>query len=195
MLSWLLIAALGMIWVVFLIPSRRRSPASSVEEFEEKMSMLAEANKGSVGRWVLMPPKGRRIVTSQRPNVRARRRRKFVFVALLDVGALTLLMGLFPPFRVMLLGTAIVAFLLLVYTALLVKLHTDDVARARALARRSRVAPTRRYATNGNGYAEPVRNLRDMFRESGVEVFDDDVHVIVHRSDEIDVAPLRRAAQ
>ena len=201
MLSWLLIAGLGIIWVTFLLPSRRRSPSSSVEEFEQKMSMLAEANKASAGRWVLMPRKGERFMGSDRGTARARRRRRFVFIALLDLGALTFIMGLFPPFRPMLFGTVVIAALLLVYTALLVKVRADEADRARA-RRRTQLEATeadarapayaRSYAGNGhrNGHADFA-----FFREGGVEIIDDDVHVIVRRSDEFDVSPLRKAAR
>ncbi len=44
-LTWLLLAALGIIWAALLLPSRSRSPKSSVEEFEQKMNLLAEANR------------------------------------------------------------------------------------------------------------------------------------------------------
>jgi hypothetical protein len=202
-LSWLLIAGLGIIWLTFLLPSRRRSPSSSVEEFEQKMSMLAEANKASAGRWVLMPRKGERFMGSDRGTARARRRRRFVFIALLDLGALTLIIGLFPPFRPMLLGTVVIAAVLLVYTAFLVKVRADEADRMRArrrmqLAAERADARTPSYAGsgshssngNGNGHADLA-----FFREGGVEIIDDDVHVIVRRSDEFDVSPLRKAAR
>jgi hypothetical protein len=196
-LSWLLIAGLGIIWVTFLLPSRRRSPSSSVEEFEQKMSMLAEANKATAGRWVLMPRKGERFMGSDRGTARARRRRRFVFIALLDLGALTLIIGLFPPFRPMLLGTVVIAAVLLVYTTLLVKVRADEADRARARRRMQAAAMMPSYAAaarhsgsgHGNGHADLA-----FFREGGVEIIDDDVHVIVRRSDEFDVSPLRKAA-
>jgi hypothetical protein len=131
-LSWLLLGLLGIIWAAFLLPSRKRSPASSVEEFERKMSLLAEANSSSPGRWVLMPRKGARLVGSQdRERFRARRRRRQIFMVLLETMALTLLMGLFPPFRVMLYGTGVLAFVLLAYSALLVKIREEELAKAR----------------------------------------------------------------
>ena len=153
-----------------------------------------------------MPRKGHRFEGSEGGSARARRRRRLVFIALLDVGALTLIMGLFPPFRRMLYGTAAVAGLLLVYMSLLVRLRAGEVERALA-RRRMRVAAiqqrgvrTAPYSaasrrTNGKGHADRIQGVRDMFADRGVQMIEDDVHVIVRRSDEIDVAPLRKAAQ
>jgi hypothetical protein len=224
-LTWLLLGLLGMIWAAFLLPSRKRSPASSVEEFERRMSLLAEANSSVPGRWVLMPRKGARLVGSRdRMRVRARRRRRQVFMALLEMTVLTLLMGLFPPFRVMLYATGALALVLLAYAALLVKIRERELARARVRAAVERqpgyrTAPARarvpvlasaRYEAarrvgngngrvhaigNGNGHASANGNGRtngnghgigngngafaDILREGGVEIIDDDVHVIV----------------
>jgi hypothetical protein len=257
-LSWLLLGLLGIIWAAFLLPSRKRSPASSVEEFERKMSVLAEAHSSSPGRWVLMPRKGARLVGSQdRERFRARRRRRQIFMVLLETMALTLLMGLFPPFRVMLYATGILAFVLLAYSALLVKIREEEFAKARlrmAMERRQAyqpVAPVRMRVPaaasvrapaavrangnghasgngngnghsngvdydaeanrhghgNGNGHAYAYGNgsghangnghgnghsngigqadgnrsgaLADYLREGGVEIIDDDIHIIV----------------
>jgi hypothetical protein len=121
-----------MIWFAFLIPSRKRSPASSVEDFERRMSLLAEANNAVPGRWVLMPRKGARLIGSRdRERIRARRRRRQIFMVLLEMTVLTLLMGLFPPFRVMLYATGILAFVLLAFSALLVKLREEELLKAR----------------------------------------------------------------
>jgi hypothetical protein len=95
------------------------------------MSLLADANNSSPGRWVLMPRKGQRFVGSRdRGRVRARRRRRQIFMVLLESTALTLMMGVFPPFRVMLYGTGILGFLLLAYSALLVKIREVEQAAA-----------------------------------------------------------------
>jgi hypothetical protein len=266
-LSWLLLGLLGIIWAAFLIPSRKRSPASSVEDFERRMSLLAEANNTVPGRWVLMPRKGARLIGSRdRERIRARRRRRQIFMVLLESTVLTLLMGAFPPFRSMLYGTGILAFILLAYAALLVKLREDEIARARLrlamerrraseaatpAARARTVAASARYAAqfqangnghavhatgNGNGYANervPAyangnghsngngghvkgnghvsshsmgngnghtnangrTSLSDILREGGVEIIEDDVHVIVRRASDLAREGARSSAQ
>jgi len=225
-----------MIWLAFLLPSRKRSPASSVEDFERRMSLLAEANHSVPGRWVLMPRKGARLVGSgDCGRAKARRRRRQLFMVLLEMTALTFMMGLFPPFRVMLYGTGILAFVLLAYAAVLVKIREQEFAKALlriamepkgayegvAPGARTRVpVATGRYAVpaghpngnghpnghaNGNGYANgnghahangnghPNGNangnghangngrgeLDAILREGGVEIIDDDIHIVV----------------
>ena len=57
-MDWLLLAALGIIWAAFLIPSgtrKKHSPNVSVEEFEHNMDLLADTERG---RWVITPRKG-----------------------------------------------------------------------------------------------------------------------------------------
>ena len=106
-MTLLLVVILGIIWTALLLPSRRRktSPTTSVEEFERKMSSLAEANNALPGRWVLMPRKGKRIMEPrERTRFRVRRRRRHIFMVLLEATLLTLLIGLFPPLHKMLLG-------------------------------------------------------------------------------------------
>ena len=237
-MSWLLLGLLGIIWAAFLIPSRKRSTSSSVEDFERRMSLLAEANNTVPGRWVLMPRKGVRLIGSRdRERIRARRRRRQIFMILLESTVLTLLMGIFPPFRVMLYGTGILAFILLAYAALLVKIREEELARARLrlamerqrayeatipAARMRAMAATAGYAAplrangngdaNGNGHAAHANgngnghangrvpayangnghangngrtSLSDILREGGVEIIEDDVHVIVRRASDL----------
>jgi len=202
-LSWLLVGLLCIIWAAFLLPSRRRSPVSSIEEFEQKMSLLAEANSASPGRWVLMPQKGRPFLgSSERQRARVRRRRRQVFVALLEASVLTLIMGLFPPFRVMLYATAALVGVLLVYAAILVRIREEEIAIARARIRRLAANPVGYAVPNGspNGSGRYAGNGRAAvsqvyLRESGVHLLDEGVHVIVRRSDEVDVTALREAAR
>ena len=234
-MTWLLVATLGIIWVAFLVPSRGRkgSPASSVEEFERKMNSLAEAHKASPGRWVLMPRKGKRLLDPrERRRFRTLRRRRQVFMVLLEATMIALLIGLFPPLRRMLYGAAILGGLLFLYVLFLVKIRMDEVQRARFerdLRRRqphrandwngarpapveayspavpSRTArPTRSvssarftaqadglwYRPGGKGLPDPV-----YVRGGGVRIVDDDVHVVVYRSDEIDTRALKTAAR
>jgi len=96
------------------------------------MNMLADANKPSPGRWVLMPRKGERFLDpQQRIRIRIRRRRRQIFMVLLEATALTLIIGLFPPLRGMLFGAGICAFLLLAYAALLVRIRVEEEHRDR----------------------------------------------------------------
>ena len=189
MVSWILLAGLVIIWAAFLLPSRRRSPASSVEEFERKMTMLAEANKNS-GRWVLMPRRGQRFLgPTDRGRARARRRRRQVFTLLLEASALSFLMGLFPPFRVMFTVTAVLVGLLLAYMLLLIRIRSLELHQARTrrtlAVRHARVAADtlRHPPANGNGHRHvdayaPI--------EAGVRIIEGDVHVVVRTSEEIE---------
>jgi hypothetical protein len=208
-LTWLLLAVLGMIWAALLFPSRSRSPKSSVEEFEQKMNLLAEANRAAPGRWVLMPRKGQRFMGPERERARVRRRRRQVFMVLLEASGLTLIIGIFPPFRSMLWVTALLVLVLLVYMSTLVRLRAEDQQRAR-MRRTAAYRPAgywpgygngygNGYANgHGNGYARAATNgnghrrvdARADWLESGLRLVDDDVHVVVYRSDEIDTSSL-----
>ncbi len=236
-MSWLLIAGLGMIWAAFLLPFgyRRASPSSTVEEFERKMDLLAEANRAHAGRWVLVPRKGERFMGPRdRRRVRVRRRRRLVLAVLLDAAAITLLIGLFPPLRAMLVGTALLVGLLLLYVGLLVHLRAQDLRLARIRARRAvrlaRVSVDRLQASAGNGHGNGARvngngnghkanghrahvngngrtngnghhpadaptHVEDGLLERGVQVVEDDVHVIVRRSADLDPEALRSLAR
>jgi hypothetical protein len=243
-MTWLLLAGLGIIWAAFLLPSRRRSPAASVEEFEERMSLLAGANGSTTGRWVLMPRKGERFLGPlDRKRLRVRRRRRVVFTVLLDATGLTLLIGVFPPFRKVLILAIPLMVALMAYSLMLAKISADERDRARRRQRAARRlgdahAGEREYApyraavyatvgTNGNGHANGNGNghangngnghanghangnghtngnghangrtrpaagrfaeYEPEFTEHGVRIVEDDVHVIVYRSDGIDL--------
>jgi hypothetical protein len=240
MMGWLLVAVFGIIWATFLFPSWRRSPASTVEQFEERMNLLAEANRASPGRWVLVPKKGHRFLGPQdRQRARMRRRRRFLFVALLELTGLTLIMGLFQPLRAMLVLTVILSAVLVVYVALLLRFRFVELGQAE---RRKVVVsqPTVAYAnglqhfepllsdnghtngngnghTNGNGNGHAAGRSYGTYRpaangnagspvieegylpsarylgDGGIQIIDEDVHVIVRRSDEVDVQALRAA--
>jgi hypothetical protein len=209
-LTWLLLAVLGMIWAALLFPSRSRSPKSSVEDFEQRMSLLAEANRAAPGRWVLMPRKGQRFMGPDREGARVRRRRRQVFMVLLEATGLTLIMGIFPPFRIMLWVTAVLVFVLLVYMATLVRLRAEEQERARMyrMAAHEGVASApgygygngnghgARHAGSGNGNGNGHQSLQERadWLESGLRIVDDDVHVVVYRSDEIDTSTLTSAS-
>ena len=219
MLGWLLLALLGIIWTAFLLPRRHSSPLGSAKDFERTLNLLAETNKAASGRWVLVPPKGRALDGGQTSRrIRARRRRRLVFVLIADAALLTGVMGAFPGLRPMLYGTVGFGALLALYSALLVVIAAHERAEARRRrARRlleapprvmSRYAPPRHVATNGNGHHALSGNghsaghgaangngqwtiaVSDGRRMAATafEESDDDVHVIVRR------APSRRRA-
>jgi hypothetical protein len=200
-LGWFLVAVLGMIWLAFLLPHGRfgLSTRSSVEEFGRNMDLLAEANRSVPGRWVIMPRRGARFMDPRdRLRARIRRRRRQVLALLGEVTGLLVIIGLFPPLHAMLYGALILLGLLLVYGATLARVRAAETARARLVAAaRSRAVeapPARRpvavvapLASSDWGSSPLAERLDDL-------VVDDDVHVIVHRSDEVDLEELRSAA-
>ena len=122
-MDWLLLAALGIIWAVFLIP--HRGPQQSVEGFERDMDMLSHLN--GPGRWVLMPRRDERFLgPGGRSRARARLRRRRVFTVLFEAIALTGLIGAFPPLRAMWWVTVAFLGVLAAYVALLVRLRTTQ---------------------------------------------------------------------
>jgi hypothetical protein len=152
MLGWLLVVALGIIWAIFLFPfiRRRRSPVTTVEEFEQKMDFLAETNTTTRGRWVLTPRKGERFLgRSGRTRSRVRERRRQVLVLLMEATGLALLIGLFPPFHRILLAAAVLGGLLLIYSLLLVRIRSVESHRSQV--RRARAAALRRSAYQSYG--------------------------------------------
>jgi hypothetical protein len=209
MVSWLLLLVFGIIWAAFLLPTWRRSPTSTVEDFEQRMSLLAEANKATPGRWVLVPKKGHRFLGPQdRQRARLRRRRKSVFVALLELTGLTLIMGLFQPLRPMLLLTALLCGVIVLYVAMLLRLRSVELAQGatgratyangNGIGYQEYPSEPRQHVVNGNGtgYGVVDEGYLPAFRylmEGGVQIMDEDVHVIVRRSDEVDLQALRAA--
>jgi len=143
-------------------------------------------------------------------------------MVLLEATGLTFIMGLFPPFRIMLWFTALLVLVLLVYMAALVKLRAEEVERGR----RHRMAMRARGYTDAYGYTWPARasapnraaaygdaygdgngarngagnghqriDYAAEWLESGLRMVDDDVHVVVYRSDEIDTSSLTSAGR
>jgi hypothetical protein len=166
------------------------------------MSLLADTNRTSPGRYVLMPRKGERFMGPRdREHVRVRRRRRTFFMVLLEASGLSLLIGLFPPLRAMLYLTAVLGTLLLAYSLLLVKLKADEQhlqqLRRRYDAERSGLGrlPRRTAAAgSGNGHVPAVG--QNGFLDHGPRldsvdavdlIVDDDVHVIVHRSGDVPI--------
>jgi Flp pilus assembly protein TadB len=116
--QWLLLAALGIMWTAFLVPiGRKRSDARSVEDFERRMELLAQAEvHGTGGRWIVTPRKGVRFLgPRERQQARARARRRRILVVLLEAIGLTLLIGVVPPLRAAWIGTAALAGVLIMY--------------------------------------------------------------------------------
>ena len=151
-MDWLLLAGLGIMWLAFLLPSARRrpSPSTTVEHFERRMELLAQAEMhGDAGRWIITPRKGVRFVGSaERKRARARERRKQVFVFLLESIGITFLIGLVPPLRAVWTLTAVLGGLLLAYVYLLITIkqragHPDAQLRAaQAPDHTSRASPS-----------------------------------------------------
>jgi hypothetical protein len=168
-LGWLFIGGLAIIWAAFLLPLGhvKPSPASTVEEFERKMDILAEANGAKTGRWVLVPRKGERFLGSRdRTRLRTRHRRRAVFTFLLEMTVLSLIIGLFPPLRPMLRGTVILGGLLVVYTALLLRVQAVERSRARA-ARARRSAARRAYERISIGDLARAAGYQDQAGHAG----------------------------
>ena len=117
-MQWLLLAALGIMWTAFLVPiGRKRSDARSVEDFERRMELLAQAEvHGTGGRWIVTPRKGVRFLgPRERQQARARARRRRILVVLLEAIGLTLLIGVVPPLRAAWIATAALAGVLILY--------------------------------------------------------------------------------
>lgn len=120
-MSWLMLAAVGMIWAALLLPHERGgAPRRTVREFERNMELLADTGGRDSGRWIVTPRKGVAFVGSQaRAQQRARERRRRVFTVLLESIALTLMIGFVPPLRSVWYVTAALLLLLAVYVWLL----------------------------------------------------------------------------
>lgn len=147
-MDWLLLAVLGIIWAVFLIP--HRGPQQSVEGFERDMDMLSHLN--GPGRWVLMPRRDERFLgPGGRSRARARERRRRVFTILFELIALTGVIGAFPPLRAMWWMTAALLGVLAAYVALLVRLRVAQQAVPGT--------PASNGALAGNGHGAAVSQL------------------------------------
>src|SRR5262245_46259794 len=147
-MDWLLLAALGIIWAAFFIPSlggrKVTSPTSTVEEFEQRMDLLAETEgngqRDDQGRWVMSPRKGTNFMGPKaRERARVLERRRKVLVGLAEVTGLFFLIGLVPPLRSMWAIAGVSAFLLGVYCYALIRLkHMETGVPQRAVATHAR---------------------------------------------------------
>jgi hypothetical protein len=188
--GWLLVAVLGIIWGASLLPLGRfrASSSSSVEEFERSMDLLAETQRRSPGRWVVMPRKGARFTNPKElGRARLRRRRKQILAGLAEATALFFLIGLFPPLHSMLFVALGLLAVLLLYASMLARVRAAESARADAIA-------ARRAREGSEPRREPVAAVDAPPPVDELAVVERDVHVIVHRSDEVDLQELRVAA-
>lgn len=191
-MDWLLLAALGIMWLALLRPSHwpARSPSTTVDHFERRMELLAQAEAhGSAGRWIITPRKGVRFVgPAERQKTRARERRRQVLVFLLEAIGITFLIGLIPPLHLMWIATAIVGGLTLVYVYLLLTIkhragHPDATLHAARVPDRSPRRISERYVGDGGStWARPKVNGLGLLGEG------DSVHVVVKRARQMGVA-------
>jgi len=189
-LSWLFLAALGMIWAAFLLPSDRRKASAkrTVEDFERNMELLAETESHGQGRWIITPRKGVPFMGPRaRAQARARERRKRVLVFLIESIALTFLIGLVPPLRVVWYGTAALTSLLGIYTWMLVSIK-ERSARARALRRVEEANVPVRPRPARHRYVSEGRVARPAFNGLGAFGADDLVNIVVRPAREVGVA-------
>jgi UPF0716 family protein affecting phage T7 exclusion len=132
-MDWLALAVLGIIWGVLLLPTPtrreatnplRRNVSSEEEEFRHP------------GRWILSPRRGARFLgRHHRARLRARERRRRVYLFLLELIGVTGLIGMFPPLRGMLAVTAVFGVLLVSYTGLVIWAGRIRLAPERAAPR------------------------------------------------------------
>jgi len=193
-LGCIFVAGLVIIWGIFLLPvGRFGTSGSSVEEFGRSLDLLAETQRRGPGRWVVMPRKGAPIRDFRDlSKARIRRRRRRILSGLAEVSGLFILMGLFPPLQGMLVPGVALLGLLLVYMVLLARVQAVESDRARAAAaRRARAAE----AEPDLRAAAPVPALAAVGAPTIDErsFIEEDCHVIVRRSDEIDMEELRAA--
>lgn len=183
-MDWLLLAALGIMWVAFLMPTdrRRQDPHKGVEDFEHRMELLAQAETyGTEGRWIVTPRKGVQFVgPAERHKARARDRRRKVLVFLLESIGFTFIIGSIPPLRVAWSLTALLAGGLGLYVWLLVSMkhqgaqHPHERMRAaRPPAHATSTLPPIRHVAGGAGLARPTFNGLGTLGEG------DRVHVVV----------------
>jgi hypothetical protein len=193
--QWLLLVALGIMWASFLLPAGRRRQAKasmSVEDFERRMELLAQAEThGEPGRWIMTPRKGVRFMgPTERRRIRARERRRQIFAFLLESIGLSALIGIVPPLRPLAWGIAggltalLAAYVWLLLTIKHQAAHPHDTARAAQRpepTRRARPAATAspRYVAQGRtGWARPTFNGLGSVGEG------DRVHVVVLSANE-----------
>ncbi len=126
-MDWLLLAGLGIIWAAFLLPSSKRkaSVQRQVEDFDRNMDLLADTE--GRGRWIVAPRKGARFLgPRERGKARAIRRRRQIFVFLIECIGFTFLIGLVPPLRPVWWATGAFTALLFGYVSLLITINQQS---------------------------------------------------------------------
>jgi hypothetical protein len=205
-MDWFFFAALGILWAAFLLPThgRRRSPATSVEEFEKHMELLENTERHEPGRWLLAPKKGEPFIGArERQRMRVRQRRRVVFTVLLEAMGISFLIGLFPPLRAMWFATGALVVIQGLYCTLLVHYRKVEVARresrvhpgqpaaappavrATALPASARPATSRPAPSRPAPSARPARPVREVYNGLGSLGDGDKVHVIVRLPEEL----------
>jgi len=137
---------------------------------------------------VVMPRKGAAIKGFRDlSKARVRRRRRQILAGLAEATGLFLLMGVFPPLHAMLVPGLVLLGVLLLYMSLLARVKAES-ERARVLA----VARARGAEVEAQATPEMAAPTDPPVAEPSLIA--DDVHVIVHRSDEVDLEDLRDTA-
>jgi hypothetical protein len=183
-----MLAALGMIWAAFLLPSdRRKASKRSVEDFERNMELLAETGGHQQGRWIVTPRKGVAFIGPRaRAEQRARERRRKVLVFLLDSIGLTFLIGLVPPLHVVWWATAALLALLAAYVWMLLSIK-ERSPRTRASERIRQVAAPKRARPVPQRYVgeSASRTTRPSFNGLVAHGTDDIVDIVVRPAREV----------
>jgi hypothetical protein len=173
--EWMLLAGLGIMWAAFLVPwgRKKKTESRSVNEFEHRMELLANAEvHGTTGRWIVTPRKGVRFLgPDDRRRARARDRRRKIFVALLELIALSFLMGLVPPLRQVWYVTAGLGAVLVLYVWVLL----STKARGAPVRQPQRAHVTQPVATASFAAAAPAD-------EEIFDFEDESVHVVVRET-------------
>jgi hypothetical protein len=146
----------------------------------------AEVN-GTTGRWIVTPRKGARFIgDAERRRARVLDRRRRVLVFLIEAIAVSFLMGLVPPLRVVWNLTLALALLLGAYVWMLISIKRRSTTDPRTAARESRLPKDRaaafaaRYVIQGqNGHARERFNGLEGLGES------DRVHVVVRPATDV----------
>jgi len=191
-LDWMVLAGLGIMWGVLLVPTgrRRHSPKASVNDFERRMELLAQTEMNASGRWIVTPRKGTPFVgTVERQRSRARGRRKQVFTFLLESIGISFLIGLVPPLRVMWDVTMVLGVLMGLYVWLLLAVKNqsqsppahEQVRAARSPETRPAHVANSRFVAEGNS-----TRARPTYNGLGAAA-DDRVHVVVRRADPVHI--------
>ena len=200
-MSWCFVAALGILWVAFMLPTarRRHSPQASIEGFERDMEVLADTDSPR-GRWIIAPKKATPFLGSHKRRIaRARERRRRVFVFLLESIGITFLIGAVPPLRPVWTITALLVGLFIAYVFLLLSLKNVEQPRDRTVhdavdemtpsAETARYASARGYASGRRYVAEgQSRSVRPTYNGLGQLDEGDRVHVVVRSARELNVA-------